>query len=164
MDDGLVVAEGVVVNLEYTLQVNGEVVDSTSFEGREPIQFLQGFGEIIPGLERALDGMEVGERKRVRLTPVDGYGDIDPEAFEVLSRDEFPSSIPLDIGTEIELRDEEDEILVGSIISMEGEEVTMDFNHPLAGKELEFEIKVVSLRAATKEEIEHGHIHEAEDH
>ncbi|HSO26613.1 MAG TPA: peptidylprolyl isomerase [Anaerolineales bacterium] len=155
------VEKDAVVTLEYTLKVGGEVVDSS--EGHEPIQFLQGHGQIIPGLERAIEGMEVGESKNVVVPPAEGYGEIDEDAFTEISRSEFPTNIPLQPGVEVQVRDEEGEILDAYIASVTNDTVRLNFNHPLAGQELDFAVTIVEIRAATEEELEHGHVHGEDD-
>jgi FKBP-type peptidyl-prolyl cis-trans isomerase SlyD len=156
------IQDDVVVTMEYTLTVNGEVVDSS--EDNEPIQFIQGKGQIIPGLERELYGMTVGESKRVTVAPREGYGEEDPDAFATLPRSQFPPQIPIEPGIELQLRDEDGQVLDARIESVQGDTVELNFNHPLAGKELNFAVTVVELRQATMEELEHGHVHGGHDH
>lgn len=155
------VEEGMVVTLDYTLQVDGEVVDSSK-DGR-PIQFIQGQEHIIPGLERELYGMRLGEEREVIIPPEAGYGPVEPEAGMDVPRREFPPEIPLEIGTEVQLRTRDGEIINARIDSIGPEIVRLDFNHPLAGKELHFNVRVIDLRMATEEEIEHGHVHDGEE-
>ena len=152
-----VVADDVVVSLEYTLTVDGEIVDST--EGIEPISFLQGYENIIPGLERELYGLKVGDEKKVFVPAKDAYGEIDPEAVVDVPRKEIPKDIPLKPGVELQVTNEDGELLDAVIVSVSKEQVKLDFNHPLAGKDLSFAIKVVDLREAEPEELEHGHVH-----
>lgn len=157
------VADDFVVSLEYTLKVEGKTVETT--EGVEPVQFLQGYGNIIPGLERRIYGMKVGDTKKVTLSPSEGYGIHDKEAVTDVPRIEFPPEIPLEEGVEIAMHDEEEEDATVARITWVGADVIqLDFNHPLAGKDLEFEVKVVELRHATEDEIEHGHVHNLQDH
>lgn len=151
------VQDHIVVQLDYTLIVEDEVMEST--QDGEPIEFIQGIGQIIPGLEDALYGMEVGGKKTVEIQPEDAYGVYDPDSLEVARKDEFSEEIPLDVGTFLDLRDDEGEVLSAQIIEEDEETVTLDFNHPLAGKVLTFEITVVGLRPATPEELDHGHVH-----
>ncbi len=151
------IADDIVVSLEYTLTVDNEVVDTS--EGNEPIQFLQGHGNIIPGLEQALYGMAVGDKKDVVVNASDGYGEIDPEAFTDVARDEFPSEIPLEVGIELEIKDQSGDTLDARIDAVNGDTVRLDFNHPLAGKVLNFSVQVVALRSPSPEELEHGHVH-----
>lgn len=152
-----VVQDGQVVTLAYTLTVDGEIIDSA--ESSQPIQFIQGHRQVIPGLEDQLYGMAIGEKKDVVVQPEDGYGPIDPENFIELPREQFPAQIPLDPGVELELTDQDGEMLEARIVSLEGETVRLDLNPPLAGKVLHFSVAVVDLREASEEELEHGHVH-----
>src|SRR5512145_31469 len=157
MSEALKVQDGHVVSMDYTLQVDGEVLDTSS--GHEPLEFLQGAGNIIPGLEQELYGMAIGESKKVIVQPDEGYGALDPEAFVEVPKEQFPPSIPLEVGIEIQVTNQDGQPMSARIDSVSDETVKLDFNHPLAGKELHFDVKVVSLREATNEENEHGHIH-----
>ena len=151
------VQDKMVVTLDYTLIVDEETLESTA--DSEPIEFIQGIGQIIPGLESALYDMKVGEKKTVVIEPKDAYGDYDEESLEISKKEEFPEEIPLDVGTFLDLRDDEDNVLSAQIIEEDEDTVTLDFNHPLAGKTLTFEIVVSGLRPADNEELEHGHAH-----
>jgi len=161
-NESRVVTDGQVVSLEYTLTVDGEVIDSS--EGHGPIEFIQGMGNIIPGLEEELYGMKVGESKSVVVPPEDGYGEVDPDAFQDFSREAFPQSIPLEPGVTLRFQDEAGNSHLAVIDSVTDDTVRVDFNHPLAGKELHFEVKVVGLRDATDEELMHGHVHGSGTH
>lgn len=143
--------------MEYTLHVDGQLVDSS--EGRAPLEFLQGAGNIIPGLEEELYGMELGESKNVIVSAEDGYGELDPDAFVDVPRAQFPAEIPLEPGIELQVRDDTGRVLLARIDRVDDQSVRLDFNHPLAGKELNFQVKIVGLRDATEEELEHGHVH-----
>lgn len=143
--------------MEYTLHVDGQLVDSS--EGRAPLEFLQGAGNIIPGLEEELYGMELGESKNVIVSAEDGYGEPDPDAFVDVPRAQFPAEIPLEPGIELQVRDDTGRVLLARIDRVDDQNVRLDFNHPLAGKELNFQVKIVGLRDATEEELEHGHVH-----
>lgn len=155
------VQDGQVVSMEYTLHVDGELVDSS--EGQEPLEFLQGEGNIIPGLEDELYGMGIGESKEVVVAAEDGYGLLDPDAFIDVPKAQFPAEIPLEAGVELQVQDENGNPMMARIDRVDNENVKLDFNHPLAGKELHFKVKVVGLRDATEEELEHGHVH-GDDH
>ncbi|HBX71154.1 MAG TPA: peptidylprolyl isomerase [Chloroflexi bacterium] len=156
------VADDVVVSMEYTLTVDGEIVDSSEEEG--PIQFLQGYGNIIPGLEAHLGGLAVGESLQVTVAPKDGYGEFDSEQIVDVPLDEFPEEICVEPGVELEMRDEDGDLLYARILSVGKSRVKLDFNHPLAGKELTFDVTIVGLRHPTPEELEHGHVHGSEGH
>lgn len=159
----LVVADDMVVQLDYTLTLaNGEVYDSSDETG--PLEYIQGQGQIIPGLEEALYGLKVGEEKDVVVTPDVAYGEYDPEAMQTLPRDVFPRDMELEPGMAIDLYDEDaDEEIEAYITEVEDDSIVVDFNHPLAGETLNFHVKVVGVRPATDEELDHGHVH-GEDH
>lgn len=151
------VADDVVVSLAYKLTVDGEVLDDSGAE--DALLFLQGHRNIIPGLESQLTGMKVGESKTVVVPPETGYGEVDKDAIDEIPVSEFPEEVTPEVGMELEVKDKEGNEMYGKVLSIQGDTVTMDFNHPLAGKELHFDIKIVDLRAATSEELVHGHVH-----
>jgi FKBP-type peptidyl-prolyl cis-trans isomerase SlyD len=157
MSEMLKVVDGQVIVMEYTLKVDGEIIDTS--EGIGPIEFVQGAGNIIPGLERKLYGMTIGESKDVVVTAEDGYGDVNSEAYIEVPRYQFPANIPMEIGTQLELHDQAGNPMHARIDWVGDETVRLDFNHPLAGKELSFAVKIAGLRDATDEEREHGHVH-----
>ena len=156
------VQDGQVVTMEYTLRVDGEVLDSS--DGVGPLQFLAGYDNIVPGLEREMIGMQIGDSKDVVVAPADGYGEFDDEAFMDVPRSEFPSDMELEEGVELSVTDEDGKNQYARIESMTDESVRLDFNHPLAGAELHFNVKVIALREPTKEELDHGHVHEEGHH
>lgn len=152
------IEENSVVTLDYTLKVDGGVIDTS--EGNEPIEFIQGQGQIIPGLENELYGMAIGDSKDVVISPSQGYGEVDSEAFADIPKEEFPANIPLEEGVALQLRDQEGNVLEAHIVEVGEKTVRLNFNHPLAGKELHFSVKVVGVREATNEELSHGHVHQ----
>jgi FKBP-type peptidyl-prolyl cis-trans isomerase SlyD len=156
------VQDGVVVSIEYTLHVDGELLDAS--EGQGPLQFLAGHGNIIPGLESEMRGMKIGESKDVVVQPAEGYGEFDDEAFMNVARNQFPKDMELEEGVELTVRDDEGNARYARVDNIDGEVVTLNFNHPLAGDELHFHVKVVGLREPSAEELEHGHVHEGEHH
>jgi FKBP-type peptidyl-prolyl cis-trans isomerase SlyD len=156
MTNILKVEDGQVVSMDYTLRVDGEVVDTS--EGREPLDFLQGVGNIIPGLERELYGMEVGQSKKVVVAAADAYGEFQDDAVVSVPKGEFPPQIPLEIGTELQVRGQNDETLYGRITKVEDENVELNFNHPLAGKELHFDVTITALREASDDELLQGQV------
>ncbi len=151
------VADKLVVTIDYTLTVEGEEVDSSREEG--PLTYLHGYGNIISGLEKALVGLKVGDQKQVTVTPEDGYGEYDEEAVMEVPRDQFPAEIPLEPGIELHITDEDNETMHAIILEVGDDIVVLDTNHPLADQELNFDVTIVSLRTATKEELAHGHVH-----
>jgi len=163
--DGLqIVADGLVVSLEFALKLDdGEEIDRS--EADETWDYLHGHDQIIPGLEKALNGMRLGDSKKVKVEPEDGYGDYDPDDMELLPLDAFPEDLELVEGEELVLFDEDaGEVIEAIVAEVNDDGVLLDFNHPLAGETLHFEVKVVGIRPATAEELEHGHAHEDEHH
>jgi FKBP-type peptidyl-prolyl cis-trans isomerase SlyD len=156
------VVSGQVVSMEYTLWVDGEALDTS--DGQGPLQFLAGQENIIPGLENEMLGMKIGDEKEVTVAPADGYGEYDEEAYLEVPRKEFPADMELEEGLELSVSDDEGNSRYARIESVEEDTVHLDFNHPLAGAELKFKVKVVALRAPTAEELEHGHVHEDGHH
>jgi len=156
------VDDGVVVSMEYKLTVDGEVLDSSDQAG--PLQFLAGYGNIIPGLEKEMMGMKIGDSKEVTVQPEDGYGEFDEEAFMDVPRSEFPADMKLEEGAELHITDEDGEHQAAYVLSFDDKAVKLDFNHPLAGAVLNFYVKVVALRKPTDEELDHGHVHEGGHH
>lgn len=157
MGEKLRVKDGLVVAMEYTLKVDGSVTDSS--EGREPLEFVHGVGNIIPGLEREMIGMAVGESKEVVAAAVDAYGEENEKAFMDVPQDQFPEEVPMKTGTEIQVQNQKGQPMYARIEKVEDQTVRLDFNHPLAGKELHFSVKVVAIREATPEENERGLVH-----
>ena len=162
MSEELQVGNGHVVAMEYTLKVDGNVADSS--EGREPLAYVHGAGNIIPGLEREMTGMKVGESKNVVVVAADAYGEEDDKAFMDVPREQFPKEIPLEVGTEIQVQNQDGQPMYARIDEVGADTVRLDFNHPLAGKELHFAVKVVNIREATAEEKDHGHVHSPGHH
>lgn len=156
------VAANCVVSVDYSLHLgDGAVVDSSS--DTEPLTYLHGSGQIIPGLEKQLEGMNVGQKKDVIVQPADGYGDRDPDNVQEISRDHFGDR-ELNVGDEfVAVDDEENEIPV-RVEKVAGDTITVDFNHPLAGKTLHFSVTIKEVRAATADELAHGHAHGADEH
>ncbi|GJM42211.1 MAG: peptidyl-prolyl cis-trans isomerase [Ardenticatenaceae bacterium] len=163
MSDPLTIQKGMVVSIDYVLRLDdGEVVDAS--EG-EVLEYLHGYSQIIPGLEKALVGLTVGDSKKVVVPPKEAYGEINMEAFEIVPRTMFPDDMELEEGLELSLRDAEtNEPFDASIAEVREKEVMLDFNHPLAGETLHFEVKIPAMRQATEEELTHGHAHGADEH
>ena len=161
--EGLI-KDNVVVGMSYELTVDGEIIDSSENIEGDVIAFIQGHGQIIPGLEQALYGMKVGDSKKVKVAPAEGYGEVDREAFVWVPSEDFPDSIPLEEGTVFEMREENGESHLARISELAEERVRVDLNHPLAGKELAFNITIKEVRDATGEELDHGHVHDPGAH
>ena len=156
----LTVADDLVVSLEYTLRLEGETEVFDTSEGQEPLEFIQGRGHIIPGLEQALYGMALGQKKQLVIQPEDGYGELDSDAFERVPRDAFPADMELEVGMELELEDEDGETFDAYVAELNADNVMLDMNHPLAGETLYFDVEVIGIRPATAEELEHDHVHD----
>lgn len=151
------IENGKVVSLSYVLKNDaGETLDSS---GDEALSYLHGAQNIVPGLENALTGRTVGERLSVRVTPEEGYGERMDGATRPIPRSAFPARMPLNVGAQLVLADESGRRFPVWIAEVGNETVTVDMNHPLAGAHLNFDVTVVSVRAASEEELAHGHPH-----
>lgn len=157
MTQNLPIADGTVVHIHYTLTNDaGEVLDSS--QGMDPLAYLHGAGNIIPGLENALNGQQAGASLNVRIEPEDAYGPRHDELIQVVPRHLFEVD---DIQPGMAFRDG-DQVLV--IAAVNDDDITVDGNHPLAGQVLHFAVEVVSVRTASDEEQSHGHVHGAGGH
>jgi FKBP-type peptidyl-prolyl cis-trans isomerase SlyD len=157
--DEITVADNIAVSMRYELSIDDEGIIDRSEENK-PMEFVQGSGQIIPGLEKELYGMAVGEEKEVVVEPDDGYGEYDPEDVEKVSRSVFPANLDLEEGLSLWMRDPESgESFQATVVKIHQDTVVLDFNHPLAGETLYYHVKILDLRPATHEEIAHGHIH-----
>jgi FKBP-type peptidyl-prolyl cis-trans isomerase SlyD len=140
------VENGQAVWLAYTLYVDDEILDQSTPD--QPLRFIQGQGQIIPGLERELYGMTVGESKTVNVAPRDGYGEINEEAFIEMPANRFPPEMNLRPGMQLQMRNPQGQVVGAYVERIEGEMVRLNLNHPLAGKALRFEIKIADIQAA----------------
>lgn len=159
------VGTDMVVGLEYVLKLEGGQEIDRSDEG-DPLEYLHGHQNIIPGLESQLEGMKVGESKEIAVSPADAYGEHDPDEVEDHPRSVFPPELDLRVNGMLEIRDPANpgHTQAAMITAVSDETVTLDFNHPLAGETLHFSVKIASLRAASDEEKAHGHAHGAHGH
>lgn len=152
------IAEGTVVAMDYALKDDeGTVLDQS--QPGQPLSYLHGHKNIIPGLENALEGKAAGDSVEVRVAPEDGYGEPNPALEQVVPRDRFQGVESLEVGMQFQASTEQGPVSV-RVVKVEDEDVTVDGNHPLAGKHLNFNVTVQDVRAATEEEIAHGHIHQ----
>lgn len=146
-----------VVTIHYTLRNDAsEVLDSSS--GGEPLAYIQGHGNIVTGLEKALEGRRSGDRFSVSVPPAEGYGERDPALVQRMPRRALQGAGEIQRGMRFQARDQNG-IRVFTVTGIAGDMVTLDGNHPLADQTLHFEIEVVDVREATAEELEHGHVH-----
>lgn len=156
------IQKNTVAAIQYTLTDDtGEVIDSSS--GGDPLVYVHGVGGLIPGLESQLEGKRVGDALKVRVAPEDGYGERDENLVARVPRSQMPTDGPLQIGMQFQAHGPEGTQVV-TLVKLDDEAVWLDANHPLAGVHLNFEVSIVSVRAATEEEIEHGHVHGAGGH
>lgn len=151
------VTGGKVVSLNYVLTVDGETLAQA--EAGEPMEYLHGAQEILPGLEAAIDGKLVGDKFSVTLEPEDAYGEYEDEDVEEIDRADIPNADELEAGMAVEVEDEDGFTYTAEVIEVTPEIVVLDFNPPLAGKTLTYDVEIVGLREATAEELEHGHVH-----
>lgn len=149
------ITDGVVVSLAYVLTVDGKVVSETDAD--EPLDYLHGAENIIPGLEAALTGKQVGDKLSVTLPPEDAYGDYDEDEIEEVERDQLPDE--LQEGMLVEVEDEDGFVFLATVTKIDQDTVKLDFNPPLAGKTLTYDVEVLAIREATEDERDHGHPH-----
>jgi FKBP-type peptidyl-prolyl cis-trans isomerase SlyD len=144
------VEKDIVVTMDYRLEVEGQEIDSG------PIQFLQGHGNIIAGLEKEVEGMNLGEEKEVLVKAEEAYGHYDPELEMEVPLSTFPPDFQIELGRPMRLQDGEGHVFTGVAVAITNDTVKLNLNHPLAGKDLLFKTKVVELRQATDQEISQG--------
>ncbi|MCJ7701826.1 MAG: peptidylprolyl isomerase [Anaerolineales bacterium] len=156
-----IIAKDMVVSMSYTLRTDGEWADATD-EG-ESLTFIQGHGNIIPGLEKAMEGLTAGETRAIRVFAKDAYGEYELEQIVPIPMSEFPDDFDLEPGLELEMEDQDGDIIYARIFSVGKSRVKMDFNHPLAGKDLDFEIAILDVRPATPEELAQGFVSQVPD-
>jgi len=159
------ISQNTVASIDYKLKDADDQVLDTS-EGREPLTYLHGAGNLIPGLESALEGNEPGDSVSVSVDPSEGYGERDENLIQQVPKQAFEGVDQVESGMRFQATDEQGERRIVTVTGVEGDEVTVDANHPLAGQSLNFEVNVVEVREASQEEIEHGHAHtgDEEDH
>lgn len=138
------VKSGDTVRIHYTgTLADGETFDSS--EGRDPLEFTVGSGQIIPGLDEALPGMQVGETKTVDVPADAAYGQVDPDARQSVPRADIPEDIPLDLGTRLQVQTPQGQAMPVTVVEVTEEQVVLDANHPLAGRDLTFAIELVEI-------------------
>ena len=154
----LLIGDQQVVSMHYKLTDNdGNLIDSS--EGKEPLNYLHGAGNIIPGLEKALTGKTEGDSLTVKVPPEEGYGIVHQELIQTVDRAAFQGVDTIEPGMSFQGQSEEGAVQQIVVTAVDGDKVTVDANHPLAGIELNFDVEVISIRAATEDEIAHGHVH-----
>jgi len=154
------IAPNNVVTMHYTLRnPEGEVLDSS--DGREPLAYLHGHGNIIPGLEKQLEGKAAGDSLEAHVPSKEAYGEHNPERVVEASRSQFPEDVELKPGMRFQAETQQGP-QVAVVTEIEGDTVKVDTNHPLAGVDLKFSVDVVEVREATQEELDHGHVSEGD--
>ncbi|NCA86615.1 MAG: peptidylprolyl isomerase [Clostridia bacterium] len=151
------IAKNKVVGIHYTL-TDGQGVTLDSSDGRDPLYYLHGNGHLIPGLERELENKQKDDDLKVTIQPEDAYGVRNDKMVYVIDRAKFPDPKSIEPGMTFTSHTEEGDINL-TVVKIEGDDVTLDANHPLAGQELTFDVKVVEVRDASEEELDHGHVH-----
>ena len=151
-----------VATIHYTLKDdNGNVLDSSS--GTDPLSYIHGQGQIIPGLENALENKSQGEKFTITISPENGYGERNEQMVQVVPKTEFQDASKIVEGMQFQV-DTDDGPIVLTVIEVRNDEIVLDGNHPLAGVTLHFDIEVCDIREATEEELQHGHIHSQQCH
>ncbi len=154
----MVIQEKCVVSIHYTLtDDSGKQLDTSSERG--PLKYLAGSRNIISGLESALNGKTVGDKLKVSVEPKDGYGEFDPEKVQEVPRSAFEGIDTIEPGMQFQGQDANGNVQNIVVMDVSDTNVTIDANHPLAGKVLHFDVSVEDIREATEEEISHGHVH-----
>jgi len=156
------IAARTVASFHYTLTDDaGQVIDSSS--GREPLAYMHGQGQIVPGLEKAMEGHQVGDKFNVDVAPAEGYGEHQPELMQEVPRSAFQGVDNIQPGMQFQGQGPQGVFSV-TVTKVDGDTVHIDGNHPLAGKTLHFAIEVAEVRQASEEELAHGHAHGAGGH
>ena len=152
-----------VVTMNYSLKdESGNVIDSSETKGS--LSFISGSNQILPKLEEAISVMLIGTKKNIKLIAADAYGDYNDDAFQVVDRSAFPEDAAIEKGIGYISTAKDGTQTPFKISSIDGDEIKLDFNHPLAGVNLEFDIEILDIRDASEEEISHGHVHGPEGH
>ena len=147
-----------VVLMHYTLKNDaGDVIDSS--DGADPLPFLQGHGNIIHGLESALEGSKVGDKLDVSIEPEDGYGLRMQDAIQEIPNSALQSVDEVKVGMQLQSQDQDGNAFLVTVTKIEDDKITVDANHPLAGQTLHFSVSIESIRKAEVEELSHGHVH-----
>ena len=154
----LMIGKHSVVSIHYTLKDDdGEIMDSS--EGKDPLAYLHGANNLIPGLEDELQGKTAGAKFQATIEPKDAYGDINEEFVQTISKQMFQGADEIKPGMTFTAQGEGGQQRQVRVVGVEGDNVTIDANHPMAGKTLHFDVEVVEVREATPQELEHGHVH-----
>ena len=146
-----------VIGFHYTLKdKDGNIIDTS--QDTTPLHFLEGSGQIIPGLEKEIVGLNIGDKKNVQVKAADAYGEVIPDLQITVQKSQFPPDKDLQVGDQFQVN-EDPNAPIFTVVGIEGEEVHIDGNHPMAGHDLFFDIELTEKREATQEELDHGHAH-----
>lgn len=152
------VGKNKVVTIDYTLKAeDGTLLDKS--EAGEPLAYIHGIGNLIPGVEKALEGKGSGENVKIMVSPEEGYGVRNEALVQTMPKSQFDFVDEVSVGMQFQAQDPSGQPVILTVTGVEGEEVTLDGNHPLAGLKLDFDITVADIRDATSEELDHGHVH-----
>ena len=152
------VSEQKVVTMNYEVADDqGQLIDRSEEGG--PLAYIHGNGQLIPGLETALEGRGKGDKVAVDVPPEQGYGERDEEGVQTVARNQFDDSVEIEVGMQFEAQDDDEGHQIVTVVAVDGENITLDTNHPLAGKNLCFEVEILDVRDASTEELSHGHVH-----
>ncbi|MGE3172801.1 MAG: peptidylprolyl isomerase [Planctomycetota bacterium] len=152
------IAKDAVVTIHYQLTLDDGTIADSSFGG-EPLAYLHGHGNLVPGLERQLVGRKSGDTLEAVVPAAEGYGEFDPAAEQALPRSAFPKDVDLQPGMGFHTEDDHGNVVPLFVKQVGEQEVVVTQNHPLAGQRLNFKIEVLKVRKATKDELAHGHVH-----
>jgi len=151
------ISEKKVALFHYTLRnKNGDILDTS--DGQAPLGYIHGIGNIIPGLEKALQGKKKGDKVKVIIEPSEAYGQRNDSLMEVVPLSNFGDQSQVKVGIQFQV-DGPQGLRIATVAKLESENVTIDFNHPLAGVTLDFDVEITDVRDASPEELQHGHVH-----
>ena len=152
------ISEQKVVTMNYEVADDqGQLIDRSEEGG--PLAYIHGNGQLIPGLETALEGRGKGDKVAVDVPPEQGYGERDEEGVPTVARTHFDDSVEIEVGMQFEAQDDDEGHQIVTVAAVDGENITLDTNHPLAGKNLRFKVEILDVRDASTEELSHGHVH-----
>ena len=139
-----VIGAGKTVKFDYSLKVDGKVIDSS--EGKEPLEYVQGQGMIIPGLEKQLEGLKVGDQKTISVAAADAYGEVNEQLFKEFPKDMIAEGINPQVGQMLQLQDNQGRVIPAMVAEVKEDTVLLNFNHPLAGQDLVFDVSIVDIQ------------------
>ena len=152
------VEQNKVVMMHYKLaDKDGNVIDTS--EGRAPLAYIHGIGALVPGLENELEGKVKGDKFSAVVSPEDAYGHRDEELVRVVPKSGFQGEEEMQLGMQVQIDTGEKGLAIATLVKIEGDDITLDLNHPLSDTELHFDIEITDIREATDEEVAHGHVH-----